>query len=58
MTGIIVSTIVYFVASYYLKRWLDGMDIPKSFTRSAAVFSAALILAYIAADIVDRIAAL
>jgi hypothetical protein len=57
MSGIIVSTVVYFVASYYIKRQLDDIDIPKSFTRSVAIFSLALILAYGSAALVDWLSA-
>jgi hypothetical protein len=53
MLGLIVSTVVYFVASHYTGRWLDGMDIPKSLTRSASVFSFSVLLAYGSAAIVD-----
>lgn len=53
MLGLIVSTVVYFVASHYTKRWLDDMDIPKSFTRSTAIFCFALIIAYASAALVD-----
>jgi hypothetical protein len=53
MLGLVVSTIVYFVAGYYIKRQLDEIDIPKSTTRSIAIFSAAVILAYGSAAVVD-----
>ena len=29
MLSLVLSTIAFFVASYYLKRYLDEMDIPK-----------------------------
>ena len=35
MLSLVLSTIAFFVASYYLKRYLDDMDIPKGMTRSA-----------------------
>ena len=44
---------VYFVASFYIKRQLDEIDIPKSFTRSVSIFSLAVILAYGSAALVD-----
>ncbi len=53
MLGLIVSTVVYFAASHYTKRWLDDMDIPKSFTRSTAIFCFALIIAYAFAALAD-----
>ena len=55
MLSIIVSTIVYFVASYLIKRKLDEMEIPKSTTRSITIFCAALIICYGAAALIDWI---
>jgi hypothetical protein len=46
LVGLVVSTIVYFVASHYLKRYLDEMGAPEGFTRNALVFSAAMLIAY------------
>ena len=57
MTSILVSTIVYFVAAFFIKRWLDGMDIPKSMTRSLVIFVLALAIAYGVAAVVDWVAA-
>lgn len=42
--NIIVSTIVFFVAAWYLRRYLDAQGIPHSMTRGLVVF----VLAYIA----------
>ncbi len=53
MLGLLVSTAVYFVASYCIKRWLDDMGIAQSMTRSVTIFSAAVILAYAAAAVLD-----
>ena len=55
MLSLVVSTIVYFIASYLIKRKLDEMEIPKSMTRSITIFCAALIICYGAAAIVDWI---
>lgn len=54
MTGIIVSTIAFFVAGYFIKRSLDRHDIPKSLTRSLVVFVLALGVAYAVAAVVER----
>ena len=51
--SIVVSTIAYFVASYFIKRWLDDMQIPKGVTRSIVIFCAALGVAYGVATVVD-----
>jgi hypothetical protein len=55
--SIVVSTIAFFVASYYLKRWADDNDIPKGMTRNLTVFAVAIALAYAVAWVVDKVAA-
>jgi hypothetical protein len=55
--SIVVSTIAFFVSSYYLKRWADDNDIPKGMTRNIAVFAIAIALAYGVALVVDKVAA-
>ncbi len=42
MTGIIVSTVAYFVAAYFIKRQLVDMGIPAGATRSLSLFVLAL----------------
>ena len=49
MLGMVLSTITFFAASYYLKRYLESMDIPKGATRSALIISIALLIAYVVA---------
>jgi VIT1/CCC1 family predicted Fe2+/Mn2+ transporter len=53
MLSLIVSTIAYFVAAFFIKRQLDEMDIPKSTTRSVCIFVAAAALSYVAAAAVE-----
>ena len=53
MLSLIVSTIVFFVASYFIKRYLDDADIPKGVTRSIVIFVLALAIAYGVAALVD-----
>ena len=55
MLSIVVSTTVFFVASYLIKCKLDEMGIPRGMTRSITIFCAALMIGYGAAAIVDRI---
>ena len=55
ITRLIVSTIAFFVASYFIKRWADDNDIPRGMTRNLAVFAVALILAYGVAWVVDQL---
>ena len=56
MLSIVISTIAFFVASYYIKRWADGNDIPKGITRSICIFILAIALAYGVAWVVDMVA--
>ncbi len=53
MPSLIASTIAFFVASYFIKRYLDGIDIPKSMTRSLVIFCLALAVSYGVAVVVD-----
>jgi hypothetical protein len=46
MLGFVTSTIAYFVASYYVTRYLEGLGIEKSLSRGLIVFLAASIVAY------------
>lgn len=54
MTSIVVSTIAFFVASFYLKRYFDGTDLPKGMTRSLTIFALALVVAYAIGWAVDH----
>ena len=53
MLGIVLSTIAFFVASYFIKRHLDAVGIPKTMVRGLVVFVLALALAYSVAFVVD-----
>ncbi len=53
--GLVVSTIVFFAASYFIKRRFDEMDIPKGMTRNVTIFTLSLAIAYAVAWGVDRI---
>jgi len=56
MLSLVVSTIVFFVASFLIKRRFEEMDLPKGMTRSLVMFSISMALAYAAAVAVDWIA--
>ena len=56
MLGIIVSTVVYFVASFFIGRYFEAQGIPKGFTRGFMVFVLALAVAYGVAWVVDLVA--
>ena len=53
MLSIILSTIAFFAVRYYVARYLDDLGIPKTFTRAAVAFCAALLVAYLVAYGVD-----
>jgi hypothetical protein len=55
LVSLVVSTIAYFVASYYIKRHLEEMGIPKGMTRSIVTFVLALGVAYGIAFLLDRL---
>ena len=46
MLTLIVSTAAYFIASHYIKRYLDEMQAPPGLTRSLLTFCAAVLIAY------------
>lgn len=56
MLSLVVSTVAFFVASYFIRRHLEEMGIPKWMTRGMTVFVLALALAYGVAWLVDSIA--
>ena len=56
MRDIVVSTVAYFVAAFFLKRQFDDMDIPRGMTRSAMIFALAMAAAYAAQTGVDWVA--
>jgi len=55
IASLLASTVVFFVASYFIKRWMEENDIPKGVTRGITIFTLAVALAYGAGWLVDRI---
>lgn len=55
MLSLVLSTIAFFVASFFIKRWLDDMDIPKTMTRNIVIFVAAAAVSYGVAFVVDLV---
>jgi hypothetical protein len=53
MLSIVLSTVAYFVASFFIKRYLEDMGIPKGMTRGLVVFVLAIAVAYGIAFLVD-----
>ncbi len=55
LLSLVVSTIAFFVGSFYIKRYLDGIGVPKTMTRGLVIFVLALAIAYGVAFIVDLV---
>lgn len=55
MTSLVLSTIAFFVATFYIRRYLDGMGLPKTMTRGMVVFALALAIAYGVAFVVGLV---
>ena len=41
MLSIFISTIVFFIAAWYFRRYLDEQEIPKGMTRGVLIFTLA-----------------
>ena len=57
MLALVVSTVAFFAATYFIRRYLDDLGIPKTATRALVVFILALAVAYGVAFVVDWVAA-
>ena len=55
MASIVVSTIAFFVFSFFIKRWADQNELPRGMTRNISIFVAALALSYAVAWLVDKL---
>lgn len=44
--NLVLSTVAFFVASYYCNRYLDEFGLPKGMTRSILVFSVSVAISY------------
>lgn len=53
MLSLVLSTLAFLAASYFIKRRLESAGIPKGITRTLLVFSLALAIAYGVAWIVN-----
>jgi len=53
MAAIIVSTITFFIAAFFIKRHVERMDLPKGVTSNTLVFALALLVSYFVATLVD-----
>lgn len=53
---LVVSTVAFFVAAYYIKRWAEDMDLPRGTVRNAVIFTLALAASYLAQAAIDWVA--
>lgn len=53
MLNLIISTIVFFIAAWYINRYLDEQGIGKGMTRGVLVFSLASLVSWGAGEMVD-----
>ena len=53
MLNIVISTIVFFIAAWYINRQLDEQEITRGMTRGVLVFFLASLVSWGAGEIVD-----
>jgi hypothetical protein len=53
--NLIISTLVFFIAVWYINRMLDEQELPGGMTRGVLVFVLASMLSWGAGELVDRI---
>ncbi len=51
--NLIISTLVFFIAAGYLRRYLEEQGLPKGMTRGILVFALASLMSWGAGEIVD-----
>ena len=51
--NIVISTIVFVIAAWYIRRYLDEMGITKGIARGLMVFLLAYLLAWVSGELVD-----
>ncbi|HEX4332576.1 MAG TPA: hypothetical protein VH040_10575 [Usitatibacter sp.] len=56
MASFFLSSFAFFIAGFFIRRYLEDMGIPKTMTRALVVFVLALMVAYGVGWIVDVIA--
>jgi predicted PurR-regulated permease PerM len=53
--NVLISTIVFIVAAWYIRRFLEEQGIPKGFARSIAIFVLAYAMSWFSGEAVDYI---
>lgn len=55
MWNLLISTLVFFIAAWYFRRYLDEQGIPHSMTRGILVFTLASLVSWGSGELVDLI---
>lgn len=55
LTSLVLSTVAFFVASHYIKRYAERMEFPKGMVLSVSVFALALAVSYGVGYAVDHV---
>ena len=55
MWNLIISTLVFFIAVWYINRMLDEQQLPGGMTRGVLVFVLASLLSWGAGELIDRV---
>ncbi len=53
MANLLVSTLVFFIAAWYIHRYLDQQGTPAGMTRSLLVFTLASLVSWDSGELVD-----
>ncbi len=51
--NIIISTIVFVIAAWWIRRYLDEQGLPKGMTRGLVVFVLAYVVSWVSGELVD-----
>ena len=51
--NIIISTIVFVIAAWWIRRYLDEQGLPKGMTRGLVVFMLAYVVSWVSGELVD-----
>jgi hypothetical protein len=53
MWNLVISTIVFFIAAWYIRRYLDEQGVPTGMTRGILVFAFASLVSWGSGEVVD-----
>ncbi len=51
--NILISTIVFVIAAWWIRRYLDEQGLPKGMTRGLVVFMLAYVVSWVSGELVD-----